>query len=555
MNTEKPFTFEISLSVLNHLGRNLYRNFVTVLGEAISNSWDADANKVEIYFDKNKNYFVIKDEGYGMTSEDFQQKFLKIGYSKRKEGKKSKKGRPYIGRKGIGKLALLSCANRMHIISKTENGQYTGGVIDNSGLDDAIKEDLKPSDYDLGKVNLSKFEEYSNNHQKGTIIYFEGFKRGIKNSEKFLRKVVALSFKFSLLDDAFKIFINGKEVTLNDLDDLAKNTQFLWVLNETNDPYVKEKLTNLRKPEKKIEIIKDEGITGFVASVRKPDDLKIRSTEEKVGIDLFVNGRVRETDILKRIPTVKLAGNYLYGQIHFNRLDDKEDRFTSSRESIVPDDKKFGNFLKKLKEKILNIINDWDKWRMEIREEGDAENKRISREKRTSIGLYNAVSQGYTISKDESDPNKNKIDGWVDDLREDSAFNLRSYTDCFISENLIRKHIQDKNLELTKDAKDQVNDWKKKERENRNVGNVNIDIRKIPNDASYLSMDGLANLVDKSQDPNYEPGLSRDAKEYKPIRDALMHTALLTDEAKDKLATIKNNIKGRVKGLLSEKEG
>lgn len=39
----KAYTFNISLSILNHLGRNLYRNFITVLGEAISNSWDADA--------------------------------------------------------------------------------------------------------------------------------------------------------------------------------------------------------------------------------------------------------------------------------------------------------------------------------------------------------------------------------------------------------------------------------------------------------------------------------------------------------------------------------
>ena len=38
----KQFTFEISLSVLNHLGRNLYRSFMTVVGEALSNSWDAD---------------------------------------------------------------------------------------------------------------------------------------------------------------------------------------------------------------------------------------------------------------------------------------------------------------------------------------------------------------------------------------------------------------------------------------------------------------------------------------------------------------------------------
>ena len=46
------FTFNISLSVLNHLGRNLYLNFMTVLGEAISNYWDADAKNVWIHIDK-----------------------------------------------------------------------------------------------------------------------------------------------------------------------------------------------------------------------------------------------------------------------------------------------------------------------------------------------------------------------------------------------------------------------------------------------------------------------------------------------------------------------
>src|SRR4030067_3225232 len=102
------FTFNISLSVLNHLGRNLYRSFVTVLGEAISNSWDADAKNVWIHVDKDKNSFFIKDDGMGMTGVDFKNKFLKIGYSKRRDGTtESPKGRPYIGRKGIGKLALL----------------------------------------------------------------------------------------------------------------------------------------------------------------------------------------------------------------------------------------------------------------------------------------------------------------------------------------------------------------------------------------------------------------------------------------------------------------
>src|SRR6267378_4562359 len=106
MADNRPFTFEISLSVLNHLGRHLYRSFATVLGEAISNAWDADARNVWIYLDK-KDGFWIKDDGDGMTANDFQNKFLKIGYSKRKSGKtRSDDGRPFIGRKGIGKLAL-----------------------------------------------------------------------------------------------------------------------------------------------------------------------------------------------------------------------------------------------------------------------------------------------------------------------------------------------------------------------------------------------------------------------------------------------------------------
>ena len=143
---KKQFSFEISLSVLDHLGRNLYRSFITVLGEAISNSWDADAKTVWIVVDKEDNFLVIKDDGDGMTADDFQNKFLKIGYSKRKDGSTTtRNGRPYIGRKGIGKLALLSCAKKISVISKTVKSDYVGGVIDNTDLDQAITDDLNSS--------------------------------------------------------------------------------------------------------------------------------------------------------------------------------------------------------------------------------------------------------------------------------------------------------------------------------------------------------------------------------------------------------------------------
>lgn len=95
MADKSGFTFEISLSVLNHLGRSLYRSFATVMGEAISNSWDADAKNVEILVDKKANSFLVRDDGVGMSADDFQNKFLKIGYSKRKAGQNSSPRPPY----------------------------------------------------------------------------------------------------------------------------------------------------------------------------------------------------------------------------------------------------------------------------------------------------------------------------------------------------------------------------------------------------------------------------------------------------------------------------
>lgn len=149
MNTS--YTFNISLSVLNHLGRNLYRSFITILGEAISNAWDADAKRVSITIDRDKSLLIIRDDGIGMTSKDFQDKFLRIGYSKRQSGdSKTPNGRPFIGRKGIGKLALLSCAKKISVITKACGSDWVGGVIDNSSLDKAISDDILSSGYKLG---------------------------------------------------------------------------------------------------------------------------------------------------------------------------------------------------------------------------------------------------------------------------------------------------------------------------------------------------------------------------------------------------------------------
>lgn len=550
----RTYTFNISLSILNHLGRNLYRSFITVLGEAISNSWDADATNVSISIDREQNTLIITDDGVGMDSESFQNKFLKIGYSKRKDNvTHTPKGRPFIGRKGIGKLALLSCAKKITILTKTIDSDITGGVIENAGLDQAIIDDVSANDYILSIPEAERIDQYKANlANSGTVIIFEDITDGIKNKIEYIRKQVAYFFRFSILDPTFNISINNNPITLDELNDVTQSTQFVWSINETNDAL----LTKIEESDslKKNKNLKISGInvTGFIATVEKPSLLKIRGSNEKVTLDLFVNGRLRESNILKHIHTARIVESYLYGQIHYNDLDDETDRFTSSREGVVSDDPKYKELLSKLEKIIKVIINDWDVWRVDINQDGDAENTRITRKERKSKELYSAVSDDFIPPK-ENNASRTKVEGWVRELGADAEFNFVSYGECFISENLLRKYISDKGIELSERRAEKVQEYRRKAEDAKNVANIGFDIREDDSDLSYFAMDDLTYMVEPiAKGDLRKPSLHRDAQEYKPIRDAMSHTSRLTKAAKSKLNATYENIKARIIALLKE---
>lgn len=547
MDQNQKFNFNISLSVLNHLGRNLYRSFVTIVGEAISNAWDADAENVWINISEDGNSFVIKDDGEGMSDDDFQNKFLKIGYSKRKGGlRNSLKRRPYIGRKGIGKLALLSCASKITVISKKRGENYIGGCIDNEGLDKAITDDLNSSQYVLGDWDIDKLAPYISGHDKGTIILFEGVKGGIKNTLSYIKRIIAMYFRFSLLDETFNIFVDGEKVTHKYMSEIGAKTQFLWRINQYNDPYLSECLSFLKSDQN---ITSDISIKGFIATVERPRDLKIRETDEKISLDLFVNGRLREKDVLKNIPSNRIVESYLYGQIHFDSLDDGDDPFTSSREGVVSDNESYRTLLARIQSKILpQIIEDWDKLRLLHGNDGDPDNTRMTRKERKSEELYNAVSNDFNL--DDEDPHRATVNKWAEEMRDDAKFSFASFAECYISENLLRRYISEKRIAMSKQAEEAIQKYQNNEKVAKGKGNISIDIRRDNNKLSYLSMDDLASLFDKG-DKHMQNNLYRDSCEYKPIRDALMHTALLSDVAKARLTMTYENIKGRLRELLS----
>lgn len=555
------FKFNISLQILNHLGRNLYRNFITVLGEAISNSWDADASNVWLEIDRKANTMVVYDDGVGMTEEDFQGKFLKIGYSKRNDGStKTARERPFIGRKGIGKLALLSCAKNITILSRAEGQDIIGGVISNEELDQAIQDDLSTQEYSLGTPRDQIWKDCEEKiKEHGTLILFEDLNDGIHNTIEHIRKLIALHFKFSLIDSSFSIHVNEELVTEEDLFELAEKTEFIWRSEGFKDPFLdlckskKEPPLSFHRPDD------TEGyrFSGFIASVEKPSHLKIHGLpQEKLGVDLFVNGRLREKDFIHNhgLSSAQHVANYLYGQIHIDALDGGiEDRFTSSREGVIGNDPLVKVYLGRLTPIIKEIERKWSELRRKHREDDDPEDNSITQQRRKSEQLINLLTKSYDTIADR------KVKEWLDTIRREAYFNIESYGDCFIAENLLRTFFIDREMQLPEDPDDGQSpkqspkqSLKKKAEGYRGAERGQLkkcnysdpDIRIGTELIHYLDLADIGMVA-----------LNTKKEEFtllRLLRNAVAHTCQLTERAKKELTNEVANIKLQIINKLNE---
>lgn len=547
---KNDFRFNISLQILNHLGRNLYRNFITVLGEAISNSWDADAPNVRVEIDREKNTMSICDDGVGMSKEDFQNKFLKIGYTKRSTGQsKTRKGRPFIGRKGIGKLALLSCAKNITILSKVKGGELVGGVINNEELDEAIKDDLNSNEYSLGVPSAeARKDAAARIREQGTLIIFDQLNDGVRNRIEYIRKLVALHFRFSLIDKEFSIYIDGELVTADALSDLAATTEFIWKTDGFNDPFLdlccSVKEASLLNP------IAGSSFpfSGFIASVEKPSHLKVRGlSDERLGVDLFVNGRLREKDFFRNISSAKHVANYLYGQIHINSLDDggSIDRFTSSREGVIGDDPFVRAYLEYFGEMLRNVENEWDQFRLKHKEDGDPENKSLVPETRKAKELFDLLSRDYTTKEDR------RVNEWLDEVRWAAYSSLTAYGDCFIAENLLRNYLEESlsNAEFSEDFKKQAMKFREKEKKDLQRIGCSDEIRAKTSEPYYVHLSDLLEEIYKGDTQFEKTSITK----LRLLRNAVAHTCVLTDQAQRDLVDEVGEVKERLKTKLRER--
>jgi hypothetical protein len=360
----------ISRLTVDKLGVKLYDRVSAVIAELVANSYDADAAEVvveapmdELLATKSagklidKNFaIVVSDDGTGMTPEEVNAFYLKVGAERRTDPKRGDTSKQYhrkvMGRKGVGKLAPFGVCQKIEVITsggdpkmgKDEHGvQKKGYVTAHLILDRAkIMHDTdEPYHPTIGKLD-------------GTIQPTHGTKlrltvfdhRRVPAMDDFERQ---LSQRFGLSTAHWKIVLKDSNKTSTDKDSSRKVGAFavetMAGTTITLESYKKDKKEEYRAVDENGKQFTDldagfwhEGkfypVTGWVAYSEKPykDDLM-------AGVRIYCRQKIAAQS---RIFNMK-AGftgehdvrSYLVGELHADWLDEEEDLIRTDRQDIL----------------------------------------------------------------------------------------------------------------------------------------------------------------------------------------------------------------------------
>ncbi|MFA6338635.1 MAG: TIGR02391 family protein [Candidatus Paceibacterota bacterium] len=191
---ELKMTFDPN--TIEHLGVRMYSTLPPVLAELIANSYDADAENIKLNLkdDTADKEITIEDDGLGMSFDDINNKFLRIGRNRRDDGDDpaSAKGRKAIGKKGLGKLSFFGISHEIEIATK-KDGKLNVFIM--------RWEDIKGADKEYTPVIVKK-DETCGAAEHGTTITL----RKLQRDSNFLPEDIATSLsKIFIIDASFKI--------------------------------------------------------------------------------------------------------------------------------------------------------------------------------------------------------------------------------------------------------------------------------------------------------------------------------------------------------------
>ena len=129
--------FRTRARALDLLGRQQIAGIPTAINELIKNAHDAYADNFDIDFFRHDNLLVLRDNGLGMTKEEFETRWLTLGTESKLSSPQlsmppidpEKPRRAIMGEKGIGRLAIASIGSQVLIVTKSKIAEDNAKVV------------------------------------------------------------------------------------------------------------------------------------------------------------------------------------------------------------------------------------------------------------------------------------------------------------------------------------------------------------------------------------------------------------------------------------------
>lgn len=366
------YSLTISRLTIDKLGVKLYDRVAAVIAELVSNSYDADATEVlieapmgEYLASKaggtitDKGYTIkITDNGIGMTPQEANDYYLKVGAERREDGRPGRGStsrkfeRKVMGRKGVGKLAPFGICEIIEIITsggeKVSQDDSDGNEV--SGYQTAHfimdrNEILKDTDETYTLAN-GCFDGTLRPKSGTTVILRKFAFRKVPDHKVFVRQ---LAQRFGIAGPSWEITTHdtesGYEESVGEFH-IEQMEQSAIKFQGERGPKIKgengDQFPAIGPASKEIEHFRagfeHDGyfypIEGWVAYSKVPyrDDLMS-------GIRIYCKGKIAAQSAVFNLPAgfhgEHSIRSYLIGAIHADWLDDDDDLIQTDRRDIL----------------------------------------------------------------------------------------------------------------------------------------------------------------------------------------------------------------------------
>jgi len=169
------FPFEVDARVAIQFGRESISSSIVAITELIKNSYDADAEKVDLLFFTKS--LIIRDNGNGMDEDQLIKNWLTIGTKNKLNDSRSKnKKRVLTGEKGLGRLGVDRICEELILETKIVNTAFFYRLIVKwDKYENRKVNSLSQITHEIFKVPISMSNDFDSKSQ-GTILQLKGLK-------------------------------------------------------------------------------------------------------------------------------------------------------------------------------------------------------------------------------------------------------------------------------------------------------------------------------------------------------------------------------------------